>query len=99
MKSLSELTIILHRVGGDKGNFVYQRRDDLRIVEEENIEFLKTYPNPILVRFRGGFLESVRCSEYIPDEADAIVVGHGDNEINPAVYCKLHIKIPKQKSF
>lgn len=93
-KSLSELTTILHRVDGS-GYFTYQIFPSLERVREEDLEYRKAYPNPILVLQHADFsLELVNpIRDAPPDEATAIVISEGmrvgNKTINPAVYVGL----------
>ena len=79
-KELSELTLILHRIDID-GYFVYQRKDNHEKINPKNIEFLKEYPNPILVsQKRSEFVLELINPDYIPQRANALVVGYGKEE-------------------
>ncbi len=107
-RGLSDLTLILHRIDSEGSSlFEYQRQDKkVERVKPEDIKFLKKYPNPVLVSHPNdpelslSHLELRECLElvhdisYIPDEANALVVGRGammDNKwIYPALYCRFN---------
>ncbi len=90
-KELSELTLILHEI--DINNFFkYKRADNFEEINPENIEFLRDYPNPILVSSRTANHVKLINPDYIPQRANALVIGYGKKEgkkayIYPAVYC------------
>ncbi|MDO8528744.1 MAG: hypothetical protein Q7S06_02530 [Nanoarchaeota archaeon] len=107
MPDLSKLTLILHTETPDKRQ-IYQRADDKRTVNPADIEFLKAYPNPVMI-YGMPTQELIRLMEPdncfpVPKRANALIAGRGriiegrrgDIEVRSANYIHLRKRTKKR---